>query len=386
MSQPVESNLPPDPAPEFFPPAPPLEAPRLPVAPALHANTNPFWLSPNAALACVLAVVLVLLLNVTLLRSLPPLQGAGENAADPTELNLKNIPPEVLATLPAIRIRMALVALSLAGLFAIFLGWNSAAYRERLRKYIARAPSRFQPAVTVGDFALTLLAWFFGSMLIGLVAGLVLNPDHRHSEVLLVSASMLAVGAAVVLMILLTRSRAGGAHGSYGLYPFWTLPRAAPPRPIWKDVVLALAMYVLTVGVLHVVALANSKLVQLAGHTEDQHSLITKMLQPQPWWVIAIFLVTATLGAALFEEIIFRGGLFNALRRIMGVWPAAFLTSLLFAAIHFLVSDFLALMVLSLLMTWLYVHTGRLVASMTFHFMNNLVSLLTVLSLRDYIT
>src|SRR5690606_7792760 len=48
--------------------------------------------------------------------------------------------------------------------------------------------------------------------------------------------------------------------------------------------------------------------------------------------VLAVFI--AVVLAPVTEEIVFRGALFRSLRPRMGVWPAALLSSLIFAFIH----------------------------------------------------
>ncbi len=84
-----------------------------------------------------------------------------------------------------------------------------------------------------------------------------------------------------------------------------------------------------------------------------------------------------------FEEVVFRGFLYRALRRRFSFWPAAVLGSLGFAVLHGYLFLFLYVFVLGLVLTALYERRGNLVAPLTFHIMNNTVVLaLFFLSLK----
>jgi uncharacterized protein len=68
----------------------------------------------------------------------------------------------------------------------------------------------------------------------------------------------------------------------------------------------------------------------------------------KPDWVFSWFDLTATalgglvsgLVIALIEETFFRGAMFTAVYRYSGLWPAAVLPSLLYAALHFIKTDY----------------------------------------------
>ncbi len=84
-----------------------------------------------------------------------------------------------------------------------------------------------------------------------------------------------------------------------------------------------------------------------------------------------------------FEEVIFRGLLYRALRRRFSFWPAAVLGSIAFAVLHGYLFLFLYVFVLGMVLTVLYERRGNLVAPLTFHITNNAVVLtLFFLSLK----
>ncbi len=193
----------------------------------------------------------------------------------------------------------------------------------------------------------------------------------------LMLATDLSMACAVGCAVAIAWWRARGWHGSLGFWPAWSSAFVSPTRPIWKDILLGVACYPLTFWMVAAVGFLSKFLV----NAPDKHPIILELARHPTPLAAAIFIFTATFGAAFFEEIIFRGMLYNSMRRWIGGLPAALGAAFIFGFVHGLKSDLLGLFVLGLVLTWLYEKTGRLVAGMAFHFTNNLMSLLLVLAL-----
>jgi uncharacterized protein len=99
-------------------------------------------------------------------------------------------------------------------------------------------------------------------------------------------------------------------------------------------------------------------------------------------------LTMAVVLAPVVEEVVFRGALHQGLRHRTGFWPAALISSLVFAAVHlevvmsspaFLVQLFL----LGVLFAWLLERTGNLAAPIVAHLVFNAISMaLAILAAR----
>lgn len=76
----------------------------------------------------------------------------------------------------------------------------------------------------------------------------------------------------------------------------------------------------------------------------------------------------------IFEELIFRGFLLGKLQRLAGFWPAAIITSLLFAVAHGQVNVGLVTFVLSMIACYQRQRTGATWAGMGLHMVVNLVA------------
>ncbi len=85
--------------------------------------------------------------------------------------------------------------------------------------------------------------------------------------------------------------------------------------------------------------------------------------------LIASILV-ALLGP-FFEELFFRGFLYNTLKKRVSPMTALWVTSVFFAGVHANIFGFFPIMALSALLTLLYEKTGSLVSSITVHILHN---------------
>jgi membrane protease YdiL (CAAX protease family) len=84
--------------------------------------------------------------------------------------------------------------------------------------------------------------------------------------------------------------------------------------------------------------------------------------------------VLAVLVAPVVEEAIFRGILYPTVKQLGYPRVAIWVTSLLFALMHFNIPSFLPLAVFSALLIYLYEKTGSLLASITAHSLFNLTN------------
>jgi membrane protease YdiL (CAAX protease family) len=93
--------------------------------------------------------------------------------------------------------------------------------------------------------------------------------------------------------------------------------------------------------------------------------------------LVTVSLLVCVL-APIAEELFFRGFCFTALRRALGMLPAAILTGVIFGAIHLGGTDIefiVPLMVFGLVLCLLYVWTDSLVPCIVLHALNNALAL-----------
>ena len=121
----------------------------------------------------------------------------------------------------------------------------------------------------------------------------------------------------------------------------------------------------------------------LTGRAPDPigHALLAQLVEsPVDVWLY-LTIALAVVGAPVYEEVLYRGIVQQALVGAgMRRWPAILTTSVLFTLVHLgavtSVDGLLALFVLSIGFGWVYEKTGRLSASITMHAAFNLANLL----------
>ncbi|MEX0952924.1 MAG: type II CAAX endopeptidase family protein [Nitriliruptoraceae bacterium] len=101
---------------------------------------------------------------------------------------------------------------------------------------------------------------------------------------------------------------------------------------------------------------------------------------------LLLAVIVAVVLAPIAEELLFRGLLFPALRRWIGLWPAAVLSSVAFTVVHveIVLSQPLALVGLfafGILLAWTHHRFGNLLVPIIAHAMFNSLSLTLVLAL-----
>ncbi|MGK7905460.1 MAG: lysostaphin resistance A-like protein [Hormoscilla sp.] len=93
---------------------------------------------------------------------------------------------------------------------------------------------------------------------------------------------------------------------------------------------------------------------------------------------IALFFLTGSVAAPIFEEIIFRGFLLPSLTRYFPLWGAIAFSSLLFAVAHMSLSEVLPLMTLGMVLGFVYTRSGNLLAPILLHSLWNGSTLFTL--------
>ena len=90
------------------------------------------------------------------------------------------------------------------------------------------------------------------------------------------------------------------------------------------------------------------------------------------WWYILNLFVLALL-PAICEELVFRGMIFNGLRKEFGDWLAVFVSAVLFALMHASLEQLVYPLLLGMVFGWLVLRTKTVLSSMIVHFLNNAI-------------
>lgn len=122
--------------------------------------------------------------------------------------------------------------------------------------------------------------------------------------------------------------------------------------------------YLVALPLVILVSLINQQIWQGQG---GSNPLLPIALDNQDTLALVVFFFTASIAAPLFEEVMFRGFLLPSLTRYQSPWSAIALSSLLFAIAHLNLSEVLPLATLGMVLGFIYVRSGNLLAPILLH-------------------
>lgn len=268
-------------------------------------------------------------------------------------------------------------SLLLVGAFLVF---RLLANPEHRTRWLGPRPLPPWP-VTFPEFAIFVLL-IFGSgaffqlglhqLLAKLIAG---AADQDGLQVCLNGAGLDGGG---LVGWLLFRSMRKAWYADYGAQPPAAPP--APPLPwarVWLyaggTLLLALPVLILfNVGWLFLL-----KKLGLPDEPQDLLAIFTKTKSP---FVVAALLVIACGLAPLYEELLFRAGLYRFCRQRLGRNWALLLSGCLFGAMHQNLASFLPLVVFGVVLALAYEATGSIRVAVVAHGLFNLNTVLILLS------
>jgi uncharacterized protein len=205
----------------------------------------------------------------------------------------------------------------------------------------------------------SLLAQFV-VILPAIVLGFLDPTDPGGPTLLLLVISAQALGLAGALAYLAARRRLS-----------WRL--LGPRRPAARHAAIGLGV---GVGGFIAVNLMIAGLLQIFGPVDPpEQQLLSDVTAGGITTLLAI--VAAVVMAPLVEEVVFRGVLFQGLKRRIGLWPGALVSALLFAVVHVEVQQPLyssAFVLLGVLFAWTMHRFGSLLVPIVAHAAFNAVS------------
>ncbi|NEP80415.1 MAG: CPBP family intramembrane metalloprotease [Okeania sp. SIO3B3] len=133
--------------------------------------------------------------------------------------------------------------------------------------------------------------------------------------------------------------------------------------------------YFVALPMVILISLINQQLWQGQG---GSNPILPIALKGQDGLALALFYVTASIAAPVFEEIMFRGFLLPSLTKYMSVWGAIVASGFLFAIAHLNISEVLPLAVLGMILGVVYTRSRNLLSSMLLHSLWNSGTLLSL--------
>jgi len=141
-----------------------------------------------------------------------------------------------------------------------------------------------------------------------------------------------------------------------------------------------LLLMVVLVPLVSVVGVLNALFLETIGADMSEQHVVQMMREEASPLFAALLYFMVLFAAPVWEEFIFRGVLYNGLRRSLGRDEAILVSALIFGLIHGAVLAFLPIFLLAAFMAYAYERTGSLLAPIAMHFLYNLLNIILLQS------
>jgi membrane protease YdiL (CAAX protease family) len=131
-----------------------------------------------------------------------------------------------------------------------------------------------------------------------------------------------------------------------------------------------------------IIIAASDALCRMLGWHQSEQPIIDLLTTTDSPLLLALLVVFAVIVAPIFEEFIFRGFAYPALKQRFGTCPALALVSIVFAFSHVNVPSIVPLFVLAIGLGLAYEWTGSLLAPITMHALFNAIMVARLMLLR----
>jgi uncharacterized protein len=144
-----------------------------------------------------------------------------------------------------------------------------------------------------------------------------------------------------------------------------------------KSLACAIGFLAALLPALFLVSIFTTRMLGNDAQLQPLVNLYQEGVRQRDWNVIWTTVLAAGIIAPIGEEVLFRGYIYPAMKRVLGAIPSALITSLLFAAIHNNAAGLPTLTILAVALTVAYERTGSLLVPMAMHALFNCTNLLT---------
>jgi membrane protease YdiL (CAAX protease family) len=135
--------------------------------------------------------------------------------------------------------------------------------------------------------------------------------------------------------------------------------------------------------VLAVILAVTAIVINITKYIPAKQPVVELLLKEKGPAFLAYSSLFAAIAGPVIEELFFRGFLYGAFKKYIGVFWSMMITAAIFAALHAHIVGFVPIMALGVLLAYLYEKTGTLVSSMTVHIVHNLSMLFLVFLVKQ---
>lgn len=150
-----------------------------------------------------------------------------------------------------------------------------------------------------------------------------------------------------------------------------------------RNIGYGMVAYLAIIPILGAVMLITQYITQLVDYEVPVQPIVRVLIEEEKPPVLLFSTLFAAVFGPVAEEIFFRGFVYSALKKKIGVFWSIFSTAAVFAVLHAHLVGLVPIFVLGVLLAYLFEKTGSLVAPIAVHIAHNLAMLVLVFLLRS---
>ena len=143
-------------------------------------------------------------------------------------------------------------------------------------------------------------------------------------------------------------------------------------RNFLRNVFYGIVGYIALIPVLILILVIIAVIINMTKYVPERQPVVELFLKEKGVTFLTYSSLFAAIIGPVIEELFFRGFLYGALKKYIGIFWAMTATAAVFAALHAHMAGFFPIMALGMLLAYIYEKTGTLVSSITVHMIHNL--------------
>ena len=153
----------------------------------------------------------------------------------------------------------------------------------------------------------------------------------------------------------------------------------------FKNVFSGVSSYIFILPLLFSVLILSVWILGILKYSPPPQPVFEMFMEEKNTKILFFLTIFISILGPIIEEMFFRGFMYSALRKRLGIWAGAFLSGSIFSLLHTNVVGFLPIMTLGVLLAYLYEKTGSLVAPIAVHIIHNSIIIGFVFFIKQFI-
>lgn len=153
-------------------------------------------------------------------------------------------------------------------------------------------------------------------------------------------------------------------------------------RKAFHNMFYALVAYISLVPVTLLIMIVTMIVIKWLRYEPPVQPIVQVFMEEKQGGVLFLSTVFAAVFGPIAEEIFFRGFMYTAVKKALGVFWGCVITAVVFSLLHAHVVGFLPIMALGILLAYIYEKTGSLVSCISVHVIHNVAMVMVVFLMR----